>query len=344
MNRRCSRLNFPLCAALLLAGAWTAGAQESIIFSKPTDNNLTERANSFMEQVPHKLTDSYSAPAPLFGRKPKADFDVLPGMPKPVPLSPEQIKQMQKNLDQQRNWTLMTPAEILNVPTVEKILGVPDGNENLTVLELYHKRQDRQRSAASSNALLRAETYWNAEGNPFGGSRADQKKNAAGLNPQNQFGQPLNRAGNTALETEQQLRREESPWGASAFDMPPPAPKPDKEQLAAMERFRAMMLPPQLEKPVVAAAGFTPTPKSKADPNMQAMPAFNPAGNSFQPIHDNASRPIGIAPLPTVTGFRPQMGKVPKPKPLVEPPPWVKDENKPAKPSAAPETFLQRKF
>ena len=135
------------------------------------------------------------------------------------------------------------------------------------------------------------------------------------------------------------MRRAESPW-ADAFNQPPLAPKPDKEQQAQMERFRAMMEPPPPEKPVVSA-GMPPLQAHRPDPNMQASPAFNPSGNSFTAVRDSASRPYGITPLPPVTGVRPS--SAPKPKPLVEPPPWVKDETK-SKSSKPPETFVQRKF
>jgi len=77
-----------------------------------------------------------------------------------------------------------------------------------------------------------------------------------------------------------------------------------------------------------------PTP----DPYMQAMPAsYNPAGHTFTPVQDTASRPTGINPLPTVTGQTPYNQTAPQPKPLVKLPPWMSTEPQPGQ-------MPQRKF
>ena len=350
MNSHCSILTAVGCLVLLASGV--ARASEPIVFSTPKDN-LTEKANAFMEQQPHKLSGSYNAPKSVFEGKPRTDFDILPGYKKPRPLSPDELREMDKNLDKQKNWALMTPEEILGVPTAEKILGIPDVDQNLSVTERYFKRQDRLRNASATNALARAGNLNGQDEGAFQNWRGEQKKNSidgfSDLNERNRTDRFGNRIVN-GMSIEEATRRKDSPW-SSSFDVPEAAPKPDKTALAAMERFRAMMEPPQLEKPLATAPGLaTPimsamptTPGFSApSPGFQKQDYYNPGGGSFKPVSDSVSRPTGIMPLPTITGTRPAQWKQTKAKPLVEPPPWVADQNAYATPK--PGVFPQRKF
>ena len=323
-------------AATLCATAASARAQNSIVFSKPADP--VDTANAFVSPSEHKLVDSSRAPTPLFGRKPSGEFDVLPGAQKPRSLSPEQSRQAQKFFDEQNNWILRTPAEIMDVPTVEKILGIPDPDQDLSVRERYLKRREQQRSGSVTNALAHGIRAGNQDESPFAAWRGEQKRNAAGElivpNAQKTAGGFLTGQADQVLTAEEE-RRAHSPWN-SAFAVPPPLPKPDLAQQASMERFRVMMNPPAPEKPLVSAP-VAPAP----NPNFQPLPKINPAGNSARPMEDGIGRPMGLMPLPTVTGVRPGQLNAPKPKPLVEPPPWVAQDKK-ATPK--PGVFPQRKF
>jgi hypothetical protein len=54
---------------------------------------------------------------------------------------------------------------------------------------------------------------------------------------------------------------------------------------------------------------------------MTPVPAsFNPNGRSFRGLESDISRPMGLTPLPGVTGPIPQPKKI---SPLVQPPPWM---------------------
>ena len=343
MKRRFTNFGLFAGGALSLAAVWPLAAQESIIFSRPTEG-VTEKANSFMEQQPHKAPSGQNAPSSIFNSKPKADFDVLPGAQKPRRLSREESEQMQKNLDNQRNWTLMTPEEIMNVPTAAKIMGLPDPDQNLSADERYMKRQDQQRGAAATNGMSRARYFGADEDSslaPWSNQKKKDREAAAALG-QNRSASKL-----SPLEAEQQKRWAESPW-ANALNLPAPTSKTDKEQQAGMERFRAMMQSPQPERTELpaTASGFQPSAASVVEQKSQAATGYNPAGNTYQPVRETASRPMGIAPLPTVTGFTPTSGNAPKqkPKPLVQAPPWARDNKNSA--NGAPElgTFQQRKF
>ena len=125
----------------------------------------------------------------------------------------------------------------------------------------------------------------------------------------------------------------DSAW-SSAFDYPEPVPKKTPEQLADMERFRAIMDGPTPDKP--AAGGlFGPPAPAPVDPNMQALPtSFNPVGQSVAPLQRNIGLPTGLTPLPGVTGPLPTPKK---PTPLVQPPPWMQS-------SLQNSTMPQRQF
>src|SRR5882672_7132159 len=126
MDCRPSYLKLWLSTAIAtMATLMPALAQQSIIFSKPAEVSA-DKANSFMPEPSHTGPSAFNAPSPLFGRRPTASFDILPGAQRPAPISPEQALQWQKFLDKKKNWTLMTPEEILGVPTPEKILGILD--------------------------------------------------------------------------------------------------------------------------------------------------------------------------------------------------------------------------
>ena len=339
MNCRLPSLGVCVGAVLFAASARLVCAQDAIIFSKPADP--VDNANAFMNPSEHKLSDSSRAPTPLFGRQPNTGYDLLPGAKPPPPLSPEQARQAEKYFDDQKNWTLLTPAEIMGVPTVEKMLGIPDPDQNLSAEERHLKRRSQQRSMAATNALARWNHAGNQEDSPFGAPHGEQKRNAAGElivpNSQKTAGGFLTGQADTVLTAEEE-RRANSPW-VSAFAAPS-LPKPDRAQQAAMERFRAMMEPPAPEKPLVATL-VVPAP----NPNFQPLPKYNPAGNSYRPVQDGIGRPTGLMPLPTVTGVRPSSVNPPKAKPLVEPPPWVAEQNKQNNYSTPPPgVFQRRKF
>lgn len=320
----------PWFCALLLAAAWPVAAQQSpVVFSKPGDLP-TDKANDFMG-TDHKGAGGSAAPSPIVSSKPRADFDVLPGAQPPRIPSPAEVKQWQKSEDERKNWTLMTPYEILKIPTPQQILGLPDPNheENLSTEEKYIRRQERERNASATNAMNRPDGFLKSDDNPFQSRKNDQQQpdQRNGMLSASRLG-----PGSAPLQPVDAARNPDSIWH-SAFNVIPQAPKPDPEQVAAMERFRAMMEPPAVEKPAPVSGIATPAAPviGHNDHNMQAMPSYNPAGSTFTPVQNTAGRPMGINPLPTVTGQRP-LDNAPKPKPLVKPPPWMTDSPQPGQP------------
>ena len=327
-----------LCTALL-AAAWPVAAQESMVFSKPADLP-TEKANDFMGDQ-HRSLGSYNSSSSLFGNKPQADFDILPGAQKPQLISPEQIKQWQKSLDDKKNWTLLTPEEIMGIPTPEQILGLPDPNheENLSAEERYLRRQDRQQNFSANNAMRQMDNSKEDDASPFYRRNLEDATDPQKFQANRLTGayRQLNGSA-SSLPGADPNGDSQSLWH-SAFTFAPPAPKPDAQQVALMADFHTLLEQAAPEN-LAANPEFSPSalspPLPLPDHNLQPMPAFNPAGRSFTPMADTAGRPMGINPLPTITGQTPNQ-PAPKPKPLVKPPPWLANQPDPNNP-------YQRKF
>jgi hypothetical protein len=327
MNSFPSSLAVAVVAAAL---AFSAPAQQAIIFSKPA-GDVTEKANSFMES-PSKLrgaAGSFNAPSSLFGNQAAGSFDVLPGWQPPAAVSPAEAQHWQKVFEAKKKWTLMTPEEILGLPTAEKLLGLPDpkNDPKLTIEERYILRQNDGMSGSATNgrpnaALLREDS----PDNPFRTPGENQRRFISGDKPEpgstKYFNQFLNATPASPFDL---APKAESRW-TSPFDRPAPAPKPDLAREAAMERFRALMEPaPPPDNPALAAR-LAPLPV--VDPNLQVLPPVNPAGRSFTPIQSGISKPTGIMPLPSISSPY-ELPTTPKPAWQAQPPPWLSDSPQP---------------
>lgn len=309
MNLRPSRWFVRLALGAAVATAFSAAAQQTILFSKPTENP-EDKANSFMESG-SKLegrAGEFNAPKQLFNLAPE------PSLAPPVqPVLPSQS--LKDALNKRKNWTLMTPAEIMGVQTAEQIMGLPDptGDDKRTPEERFLRRQNLAAAFSATNALRRPETALDAANDPFAkpdprletGSRKyfDRLVNAPADSP---FGADPNQE------------------ATSAFGQLEPLPKPDLAQLAAMERFRALMEPSAPPEKISTVTRFSPAPLP--DPNLQPVPLFNPLGQSYTPLPNSIGRPTGINPLPGLTG---SYLAVPAKKPLVQLPPWLSKEPPP---------------
>lgn len=300
---------------------FSAAAQQTIQFTKPVDkDDSSSKANAFMPEKAHRNPADFNAPTPLFGNQgPSVSFDVLPGSPQRV-FPNANAAEWQKSLNDKKNWALMTPEEILGIPTPEKILGIPDPKDDpkLSAEERFLQREEQQSIIGASNALHRANaSVWQKNDLNSEHFQTDAQSRFAGTVDGSVPGttRGLNaffrQSQDGVADANQNL---DSAW-TSPFNSPVPPPKPTPEQLAGMDRFRALLEPPAQDK-----ASQVSQPVITPDPNMQVVPVFNPAGQSFTALRNNASLPVGIMPLPGVTGPPPTVAKTP---PLVQPPPWM---------------------
>jgi len=320
------------CAGLaaFTALGLSASAQQSIQFSKPANQDPTTAANSF-QPPSHKSPSAFNAPSSsLFGQQgPSVDFDVLPGGPAPIYPNANGA-QWQKVLQDRKNWGLMTPAQILGVPTPESILGIADPLEdpNASPEERYLQRQDRDSEMTATNGLHRpsATRLQNDDRNP--GQFQDWSDNGRLADTPGSLGPGSINSGQVRNTSPFWIQNSGTPSGvnqkldptwASPFGTPEPLPKATPEQLAGMEDFRALLDREPPQKLPASANYYSPAP-APANPFLQSGPGFNPAGHAFTPVLNDIAKPTGLAPLAGVTGPLPAPAKKPA---LVDPPPWM---------------------
>ena len=315
----------PLLVVAMGAMALSAAAQpsgQSIIFSSPQNDDAQSATPSLAPQ------NSQMPVLPGTLQAPVSPFDG--GAPNDLPVPPPQAnfseqQRMGKLLEERKNWTLMTPAEIFGVTTQEKLLQPPErdamGREkNQTQLERYLDREDRLRTGPTNRWQNdTADSPWNFSrdkdnANPFDFSRhgaddAAQNLNRF-LNGQRNSDASANQNGNVSWDP---------------FNTPAQQPTPEKqnlEQLAAMERFRQLLEPGSAQESPSPDSKFFPVPKTVVDPNI-TQPDFvpNPAGASFLPLSSGIGKPTGLTPLQGIVNSTAQSAAVPAWAP--QPPPWL---------------------
>ncbi len=319
----------PLALGAVLATACSASAQQTIQFSKPTEN-AEEKANSFMMEPSSKLqgrASQYNAPKPLFDLTP--EDPVLP----PPQLPPALSKSLKDDLNKRKYWTLMTPEEIIGRTTPEKILGLPDptGDDERTPEERFLRNRHQAAAFSATNAAHRLDAArWRNEASPFalrdareGGDEFSKPDARTELGSRKYFDRLVTAPGDSPFGGSQNA---DSAW-SSAFAQPAPLPKPNLEQIAARERFRAMMEPSAPPEKPTTPTRFAPALTPASNPDLPAAPLFNPLGRSYAPLQSGISRPAGITPLPTLTG--PNLPPTTPKKSLVDLPPWLSDGPQP---------------
>lgn len=316
----------------MVVSATAQDAGQDIIFSAPQTDDPQAATPSLTPRRPDLPTLPGTLMAPMSGLGVGAN---LPGNQSPPPAyTPDSQRQQQAQADR-RNWTMLTPAEILGVTTEQQRLQPTErdafGREKKTTqLERYLDRESSARTGLTNGWRNdRANSPWNfsredEEAGPFSrrlDGRADPMQNL------NQF-----------LDRQQNINAAGRPGGKldnNAFDAFAKQ-KEDKEKLeklATMERFRQMLQPN-----VDASANnrYFPVTKPVVDPNL-TQPDFvrNPAGASFTPLSSSIGRPTGLTPLPGAFTTSPAPAPIPSWKP--QPPPWVSQ-------SGTPTAFPQQRY
>jgi hypothetical protein len=346
------KLNAPLLAAAMGAMVLSAGAQQSdrsIIFSTPQTDDAQAATPSLSPQSSQLpvLPGSLQAPDPAFNFRAPDDFPALP------PAATLQDQRMKKMLEERKNWTLMTPAEIIGVTPTEELLQPPEhdamGREKKqTQLERYLERENRPRGGLTNGWQHGQDNSpWNFSRdrdalNPFDPEHDSTDRNGQNLlDPKRDSligaAQRLNEYLTGRRLDDGSVNHNDKTFGWDSFS--PPAPqttaKPDLEQMASMERFRQL-----LESSPVTAAEPSPESKffqvPKTDPNIN-QPDFmpNPAGASFTPLTTGIGKPAGLSPLPGIA--TPGIAPATVPAWAPQTAPWL---------SQGPQPFVmpQRKF
>jgi hypothetical protein len=228
-------------------------------------------------------------------------------------------------LDRRKNWTLLTPEQIFGVQTPDDILGAKDKPETkkLSLEEQFLLRDDQAGSKPDVNGRLNGFLGHM----PDGGNAADPPNGVAADNSFRQATKPsdahspfFSQFFNAPSSVPEPAENSQSIWN-SGFSQPM-TPKVNADQLAAMERFRALMEPSApLDKSPVPTRFSVPT-ASTPNPFLQAMPLVNPAGHGISPLGNAFSRPTGIQPLPGISTLPPTPAAT-RPKWQAQLPPWM---------------------
>jgi hypothetical protein len=303
-----------------------AGAQQSsqpIIFSSPkTEEEATDRPLPSPDILqPGILPGTLQAPVTFFDLNPADDS-------LPVPVSPsisQQQLRMRKLLADRKNWTLMTPEEILGMEASGKMLQAPErdalGREkDPTPLERYLERETRLRNGPTNDwSNDRVEQPRNFARDPDSANPPDYRRSSS-ADAARSFSQILN---GQQTHDENADQNGNSSWETFSRPLPQAATKSDLQQLAAMERFRQLLnSSPADEAQPSSDNKFFPAPKPVMDP-LLTQPDFvpNPAGASFTPLSSGIAKPTGLTPLPgAVTSLLPPVA-TPSWKPQL--PPWL---------------------
>jgi hypothetical protein len=324
------------------AQAQPAGGRpgEAILFSPAFDDDISSNLPSLAAKPPGLMDFANAIPSPVgtFGDAPETE---PLSAPPPPAVSPAQVQQMQRLLDERKNWALLTPEEIFGLPAPEKITGHPDRDafgrpKSGTVVMQYYERQEQLR-VRTNDYSFGAEALA-ARGDFSDGQEPPMNSNIwapVGSRPENPalINQLLNGTpdGRTAP-----AQTPESGWSRS-FNLPAPPPVATPEQQAAMEQFQELLQPhsppgggakaPALGRPIFSASSTATAPESAA---------VIPMGASFTPLSSGIAAPAGVAPLPGILGPTNALPAfAPEWKPQA--PPWASSA---PQPGAVP----QRKF
>jgi hypothetical protein len=312
-----------------VAGGFSAGAQQSgrsIIFSTPKSDDtpaVTPSLSPQNSQLP-VLPDSLQAPDPALRFQAPND---LPVGPPPPPASTPRSQRMEKLLEDRKNWTLMTPEEIMGVTPADELLQAPDRDalgrkKDTTPLQRFLDRESQMRSGPTNG-------WQNDQDNlPWKPSRIRDDLNpfAPGSDNTVNAAKRLSDYLNDRLLGEGTASRNNNNYGWDSFSLSAPQTtmKPDPEQLAAMDRFRQLLNPAPATTEASPDNKYFPTTKTApvVDPYLN-QPDYlpNPAGSSYTPLTSGIGKPSGLTPLPGVimSGITPATAPAWAPQPA----PWL---------------------
>jgi hypothetical protein len=330
-----------LVAAVAGAVVFPAHAQRAarrgvqpILFSSPTSDDVVTNTSSLLPRPPESLDLSEVAEAPTQFR-----FDRSPAAPWPTVapyLSPAEAARERDSLDRRRNWTLLTPAEILGAATPERILGIPERDafgraKKLTARERYTERQDQLLMLAKTNAS----PAW-----LFPGDRSDASIPVYGRreSPEGR-GNPLFNPAPSNLSPAPP--KENRGWAKLFESTTAPtllAPTPNPAQSDDLEQFRQLLNPgsPSAAQGATPALGGLKTslPQTLLNAGLaQSQPAR--AGTSFLPLNSGASKLPELPKMPVAWSLG-----------YTSPPPaiWAPQSAPWLSPTPQPFTVPQRKF
>jgi hypothetical protein len=309
------RVNLAWCASVaFVAGALACSAQtpsaQSSILSKPADDGIANHANGL--QLPEE-----SAPASSFsgfggGRDPSF----------PMP-TPDANAASEKELNDRKNWTLMTPEEIMGLQTPEEIFGLSeqDPDKKLSPEERFLKREEKATSTTATNGIAGDNIFLQKDlglidrpdaNDPL--SPDNKKDNAGGTGDfSGVFG--------SSQDSLFGQKTHASQFGAGPGPSAAAEAKAKLEATAEMDRFRALIG----EIPQPGSSALTTLTPSALSPSLQPISQFDAFGHQLASEVSDPSKPSGLSPLTEFSGFYPTPAKTKRPAWEAKAPPWLSD-------------------
>ena len=341
MSSSLAHLNWRLLLAVAVAAGVSpavaqgmAGGGQPILLSAPEGDTGLTYTPSLTPKAPGMPDFSDTIRAPGFDLNAPANIEPLPP-PTMRAISPAEAARLQAMRDKNRNWPMMTPEEIMGIPTPEKILGLAESDagskpQKKSAVGGYYERQaQRQHSRTNASAadairpepgffdrqdLQWAPNFLNTPNGDFGKQAATSlfKGDAPGNN-----GTPYKNPAAGWLQ---------SPTQQTSASM--------ADRQADMDQFRHLLEPHSSPSSAARTAVADKIPVTRPPPD--SFFGKNFIGMPQSPAVAGIGVPAGVAPLPGLLG---QTNA-----PLVTPPNW-KPELPPWMSSAPrPGEIPQRKF
>ena len=141
-----------VAVAAFSAEAQPAGRRpgQAIIFSSPDGEDVSSNLPSLTAKPPELLDLANAVPSPGANSDAAAPGRAAGSAASPADF-PRPSATSAATLDEQKNWAMMTPEEILGLPTQKKILGVTDRDafgrpKDESAVMQYFNRQDQSQS------------------------------------------------------------------------------------------------------------------------------------------------------------------------------------------------------
>ncbi len=222
---------------------------------------------------------------------------------------------------------MMTPEEILGLPTQKKILGVTDRDafgrpKDESVVMQYFDRQDPSQSRTNNGHFgavgpATRQVLLGGQGlqfNPDIWAGPDGKPGDPELMNPFSTGKTDNRGASAKAPQNDWLK---------TFNLPAPPPKPTPEQQSALDQFRDLLQPhPASSSAAKGAALTSPLFSSSATAPTVVPPVTVPIGVSYTPVSSGIGMPAVVQALPSLFN---QSNTAPAFEPAwkAQPPPWV---------------------
>jgi hypothetical protein len=323
-----------LCSAQPQDAAQKPG--QPILFSSPDNDNVSSNMPSLTPKPLESENLANVVKSPIINLQAALPVAPPPDIQQPR-VSPEESKRMKRQQEERDNWSLLTPEQILGLPTKEKVLGVTDQDaagqpKDESVVVQYYERQQRLRSRTNNydyrydsgydNGPTNGSPQWDISGNR---ESPMDSNHWPGTGNQQEYSSLLSQfLARTTTNRANSASAEDGGW-FGPFNLPARPTGPTPEQKIAMEQFQQLLKPhePPGGETTVSAPGTTlfSAPPAASSSTLGPL-AVTPIGASYTPLGTGLTMPTALAPLSSVPGPNYSLLPALAPAWTPSPPPW----------------------